>query len=321
MFMVIKMKIKIILLLLSVTAAGIAATITATKTKKETPVNISFLKGPSGMGGAYLWNKSDAGETKDSYNITLDTHSDQVGEKLAAGVYDIACIPANIAYELYKSSYGKVKIAAVTTLGMLRIVSRQGEVSNIRELENRTILSAGKGTVVEYVLKFLLEKNNIKATIEFTSEHSETVRKALQGEYDTLLLPEPFASQIVSADSDFSVSVDINEEWKDKGGSVLTMGCIAVNTDFYKGNKKKVKNFVEEYRRSVEFINNNTENGAIFIDAHNIMSAAVAKKAIPKCNIVCMTGKNMEVAMSLCEEFFTETDGQIPDDDMFIMTE
>lgn len=314
------MKTKIILFLLSAVTASIIAA-AGTKMKKKPTINISFLKGPSGMGGAYLWNKSDAGETKDKYNITLDTHSDEVGEKLAAGVYDIACIPANIAYDLYKSSYGKVKIAAVTTLGMLRIVSRQGKVSHIKELENRTILSAGKGTVVEYVLKFLLEKNNIKATIEFTSEHSETVRKALQGEYDTLLLPEPFASQLVSADSDFTVSVDINDEWKNKGGSVLTMGCIAVNTDFYKSNKRAVKNFIEEYRKSVEFINNNRENGAIFIDAHNIMSASVAEKAIPKCNIVCFTDKNMEVAMSLCESFFSQTDDKTIDEDMFIMTE
>lgn len=312
------MKTKIILIILSALSAGTVSVISKVKNKTKT-INIALLKGPSGMGGAYLWSKSDAGETKDSYNITLDSRSNEVGDKLISGIYDIACLPANIAYSLHKRSGGMVKIAAVTTLGMLHIVSRKDTVSGIKELNGKTILSAGKGTVAEYALRHILEKNGVHAEIEFTTEHADTVRKALEGCFDTLLLPEPFASQLINENPDFSVCVDINEEWKREGGKVLTMGCIAVNSDFYRQNRSKVKTFVNEYRKSVDFINNNTVYGAKIIDYHRIMPAKVAEKAIPSCNIVCLTNHDMEAAMSLCEAFFSQNDRV--DSDFYIHTD
>ena len=55
-------------------------------------INVSFLKGPTGMGGAYMWTKSDNDETRNKYNISLDTDATTVGPKLITGEYDIAAI-------------------------------------------------------------------------------------------------------------------------------------------------------------------------------------------------------------------------------------
>lgn len=314
------MKTKLILSFMAV-SVSILLTVCGTKLKKKKKINVSFLKGPSGMGGAYMWTKSDLGETANNYNITLDYDSTAVAAKLAAGEYDIACIPANLASAVYEKSAGKIKVIAVNTLGMLYIISKNGAVAGVKDLEGKTILSAGQGTVAEFALDFILKNNGINASVAFTSQHSETVNKALNGENDILLLPEPFASQLTNADNSFSVGIDITAEWKKSGGTMLTMGCIAVNSDFYNKNRKAADIFINEYKESVDYVNGNYQEAAVLINSHNIMNTVVAEKAIPKCNIVCLTNRDMETAMLMCEYVLGKTEILSLPDDFFIHTD
>ncbi len=302
----------------------------AVSNEKETDViNISLLKGPTGMGGAYMWEKSDKGETANRYNITLDTDATTVGPKLMQGEYDIAAVPTNLAASLYQKSQGKVKVIAVNTLGVLYIVTKDGAVSSVEDLKGKTILASGQGTIAEYALNYVLESNNLAigtdVTIEFATEHAESVTKALAGGYDAILLPEPFVSQIITKDASFSVAINITEEWEKTGECTLAMGCIAVNAKFYEENKDAVKAFLADYNESVNYVNGNIEDAASLIEKHDIMPAAVAKKAIPNANIVCYTGAEMKQALSSCYNVFLNQNakiigGQMPGDDFYVDT-
>lgn len=292
-------------------------------------INVSLLKGPTGMGGAYMWTKSDKGETENNYNISLDTDATTVGPKLMQGEYDIAAIPTNLAASLYQKSQGKVKVIAVNTLGVLYIVTKDGAVDSVDDLKGKTILASGQGTIAEYALNYVLESNDLvigtDVTIEFSTEHAESVTKALAGGYDAILLPEPFVSQISTKDPSFSVGINITEEWEKTGDCTLTMGCIAVNSAFYEENKEAVKNFLKDYSESVNYVNENIEEAASLIESHDIMAAAVAKKAIPNANIVCYTGDEMKSALSSCYQVLFEQNakiigGQMPGDDFYVDT-
>ncbi|MBR5233537.1 MAG: PhnD/SsuA/transferrin family substrate-binding protein [Clostridia bacterium] len=292
-------------------------------------INVSLLKGPTGMGGAYMWEKSDNGETSNKYNITLDTDATTVGPKLMQGEYDIAAVPTNLAAALYQKSQGKVKVIAVNTLGVLYIVTKDGAVSSVADLKGKTILASGQGTIAEYALNYVLESNNLvigtDVTIEFATEHAESVTKALTGGYDAVLLPEPFVSQIITKDNSFSVAINITKEWEKTGDCTLAMGCIAVNAKFYEENKEAVRSFLTDYSESVNYINENIENAATLIEKHNIMPAAVAKKAIPNANIVCYTGTDMKQALSSCYNVLFNQNakiigGQMPGDDFYVDT-
>lgn len=292
-------------------------------------INVSLLKGPTGMGGAYMWTKSDKGETENNYNISLDTDATVVGPKLMQGEYDIAAIPTNLAASLYQKSQGKVKVIAVNTLGVLYIVTKDGAVDSVDDLKGKTILASGQGTIAEYALNYVLESNNLvigeDVTIEFATEHAESVTKALAGGYDAVLLPEPFVSQISTKDPSFSVGINITEEWEKTGDCTLTMGCIAVNSKFYEENKDAVKKFLADYSESVNYVNANIEDAAALIESHDIMPAAVAKKAIPNANIVCYTGEEMKSALSSCYKVLFEQNakiigGQMPGDDFYVDT-
>ena len=294
------------------------------------PINVSFLKGPTGMGGAYLWTKSDKGETSNKYNITLDTDATTVGPKLMTGEYDIAAVPTNLAAALYQKSQGKVKVIAVNALGILYLVTKDNAISSIDDLQGKTILASGEGTVAEYALDYVLESKGYEigkdVTIEFVTEHSESVTKALAGGYDVVLLPEPFVSQILAKDSSFSVAVNLTKEWENFGNCTLTMGCLAVNAAFYESNKEAVKAFLEDYAESVAYVNNNIDEAAQLIESHDIMPAAVAKSAIPNSNIVCYTGNEMKDALTSCFTVLFEQNPQIiggsmPADDFYINAE
>ena len=292
-------------------------------------INVSLLKGPTGMGGAYMWTKADNGETANKYKISLDTDATVVGPKLMQGEYDIAAIPTNLAASLYQKSQGKVKVIAVNTLGVLYIVTKDGAVDSVDDLKGKTILASGQGTIAEYALNYVLESNNLvigeDVTIEFATEHAESVTKALAGGYDAILLPEPFVSQINTKDSSFTVGINITEEWEKTGDCTLTMGCIAVNAKFYEENKEAVKNFLADYSESVNYVNANIEDAATLIEAHDIMPAAVAKKAIPNANIVCYTGEEMKTALVSCYNVLLAQNakiigGQMPGDDFYVDT-
>lgn len=302
----------------------------AESTASDTDViNVSLLKGPTGMGGAYMWEKSDNGETTNNYNITLDTDATTVGPKLIKGEYDIAAVPTNLAASLYQKSEGKVKVIAVNTLGVLYIVTKDGAVSSVEDLRGKTILASGQGTIAEYALNYVLESNNLTigtdVTIEFSTEHAESVTKAIAGGYDAVLLPEPFVSQIITKDASFSVAINITEEWEKTGECTLAMGCIAVNAKFYEENKEAVKAFLADYNESVNYVNANIDDAAALIEKHDIMPAAVAKKAIPNANIVCYTGAEMKQALSSCYNVLFNQNakiigGQMPGDDFYVDT-
>lgn len=293
------------------------------------PVNVALLKGPTGMGGAYMWTKSDKGETENKYNITLATDASTVGPNLMKGEFDIAAIPTNAAATLYQKSQGKVKVIAVNTLGVLYIVTKDNAVSSVEDLKGKTILASGKGTIAEYALNYVLESNNLEigkdVTIEFATEHSESVTKAIAGGYDAVLLPEPFVSQITTKDTSFSVAINITKEWEKTGDCTLAMGCIAVNAKFYEENKDAVVKFLADYSESVNYVNANIEDAAKLIEEHDIMPAAVAKKAIPNANIVCYTGEQMKTTLTGCYNVLLNQNasiigGQLPGDDFYVDT-
>ena len=56
--------------------------------------------------------------------------------------------------------------------------------------------------------------------------------------------------------------------------------------------------FLKEYAASVDWVNANNADAAALIGEYGIVDAAVAEKALPYCNIVCLTGGDMQAKLS-----------------------
>ena len=306
-----------LVLCLSLAACGGADTTedAADETVDETPaeesvtVRVAALKGPTAMGMVKLMSDSDAaaesGEetTGNTYEFTLAASADEVSPKLMQGELDIACVPANLASVLYNRTDGGIVTLAVNTLGVLYIVENGNSVQSMADLAGRTIAASGKGSTPEYALRYLLSENGIDpdtgVTIDWKSEHSECVAALASGAATIAMLPQPFVTVAQTQLPDLRVALDLTEEWDalDNGSALLT-GVVVARADFVEEHPAAVEEFLTSYAESVEWVNANTAEAAELIGGYDIVDAAVAEKALPYCNIVCITGSEMKDMLS-----------------------
>ena len=95
-----------------------------------------------------------------------------------------------------------------------------------------------------------------------------------------------------------------------------------MRTEFADEHPEAVADFLERYRASVDFVNENVADAARLVGDYDIVAAEVAEKAIPACNIVCITGEEMQEKLSgylsvLMEQNPEAIGGQLPDDDFY----
>lgn len=308
---------------LLVVLALIVSMIFSCASAEKTTVNVAFLKGPTGMGAAKLMADAEEGTTANEYAFTLAGAADVVTGQLISGELDMAALPTNVIATLYQKTAGEVQALAVNTLGVLYVLERGESVQSLGDLDGRTILSSGQGTTAEAVLNCLLDAANVTANVEYVSEHSEVVAKATaeNSEYDVVLLPEPFVTMLTMQTVDFRVALDLTAEWE-QTAAILPMGGIAVRREFAENNPEAVAAFLEEYAASVAWVNANAEDAAELIEKYDIMKAAVAKSAIPRANMVCLTG---DVMRAVLENFYGVLEnfnvkligGALPEDDFY----
>lgn len=287
---------------------------------EEAQVNIAVLKGPTGMGAAYLMAQNSAGESAVQYNFTLAGAPDGLVAQMITGELDMAALPTNTIAMLSAKTDGAVQALAVNTLGVLYVLERGDSVTSVADLAGKTVVSAGRGTTAEAVASHLFGED---VTVDYVSEHAEAVAQAVAGKYDLVLLPEPFVTSLLGQDAGFEIAIDLTAAWQESTGSMLPMGGIAVQRAFVEANPELVADFLVEYAQSVAYANEHPQEAAAVIEQYEIMAAAVAEQAIPRANMVCLTGEEMHAAL---EAFFTVLEannpeligGSMPGDDFYV---
>lgn len=259
-------------------------------------VNIAALKGPTAMGMTKMMDDRDTTGNM-SYNFEILAAPDEITPKIVQGKLDIACVPANLGAVLYNKTEGKVQALAVNTLGVLYICENGDTVKSIEDLKGKTIYSAGKGSTPEYALNFIIKSNKLEndVTIEWKSEHAECLTALLADRNSVAMLPQPFVTTAQTKNESVRVALDLNDEWDKLGvDSSLLTGIVIVRKEFAETYPHTVKAFLKEYGESVEYVNTNVDAAAELVGKYDIVPAEVAKKAIPNCHIVCITGTEMK---------------------------
>ena len=301
---------------------------TAPESPEEAPPEVSALrvgalKGPTAMGMVRMM--SDDGVNR----YTLAGSADELTPKLIKGELDIICVPANLAAVLYNKTEGQLVTLAVNTLGVLYIVENGGEsVQSMADLKGKTIVAAGKGSTPEFGLRYLLEQNGLDPdqdmTVDWKSEHAECVAALAAGTADIALLPQPFVTVAQGKLENLRVALDLTEEWDalDNGSAMIT-GVAVARRELVEERPELVDEFLREYAVSVDWVNGNTAEAAELVAANGIIeSPAIAEKALPHCNIVCLTGQEMSGKLSgylqvLAEANPDSVGGQLPGDGFF----
>ena len=262
-------------------------------------VRIAGLKGPTTMGLVNLLPMEEAGTAALDYDLQLYGAADEIVPLLTKGELDMAAIPANLAATLYQKTEGAIQVMAVNTLGVLYVVEKGDTIHSVADLAGRTILSTGKGTTPEYVLRYLLEQNGLDpdtdVTIEFYSEATEVTAQMAVAEDAVAVLPQPYVTSASMQDDTLRVALDLTEEWDKVCDTQLITGVTVVRTAFVQEHPDVVAAFLEEYAASVDAANNDLDGTAALCEEQGVVAkAAIAKAALPACNIVCITGDEMQ---------------------------
>lgn len=267
--------------------------------QEKANMRLATLKGPTGIGTVKLMQENDAGNTANNYTVTLCTDPTEVMSGMAAGNFDIAACPLNMASVMYNKLNGNLQILAINTLGTLYMLSTN-DVADISALRGKTVVLAGQGATPEYVLNYLLEKNGLAedVTIEFKSEHAEvaTLAAAADASDDRVfLLPEPNVTSALLQNQALKNVLDLSVAFESASGVSLAMGCIVATKTYAEQNKAAIDAFLEEYKASVDFTASDVDGTAALCEQYGIIpKAAVAKQAIPRCSITCVTGTDMQ---------------------------
>lgn len=306
------------------------ATTNATLDYVSQHVKVAALKGPTAIGMVKLMKDNKEGQAANNYEFTIAAAADEFTSLLIKGDIQLAALPCNAAATLYNKSEGKIQLLGINTLGVLYILENGNTIQSIADLKDKTIYTTGKGTTPEYTLRHLLKSAGIDpdkdVVIEFKSEAAEVAQTMMAaGNGAVAMLPQPYVTTLQNNNADIRIALDVTKEWEaiTKDGSTVVTGVIAVNTKYYENNKQTVDKFMEEYQSSVSYVNANVEAAANLVEEFNIFKAAVAKKAIPYCNITFITGEECKNKVSkyltvLFNENAAAVGGKMPDEKFYI---
>lgn len=295
---------------------------------EKTTIRVASLKGPTSMGLVKLRKEAEEEVTKNQYEFQMYTAADEIVPLLVKGDIDIAAIPANLAAVLFQKTEGKIKALNINTLGVLYLVENGNQVNSFSDLKGKTVYMTGKGTTPEYAFRYLMKANGLneeEVTIEFKSEAAEVANVLSTQENTIAVLPQPFVTVALSQNETLNIKLDFTEEWNrvsDKNGSSLVTGVTIVRSEFLEENEEAVRTFLQEQAASVDYVTQDIEGAANLVEYYDIIKAPIAKKAIPYCNITCITGEEMETQLSgylnaLYEENKESVGGTLPDETFY----
>ena len=317
---------------LSLNACGTQAD-TEPQQPDDTPapaeVNLYVLSGPTGIGAMNLWAAADAGETQNTYYITMSGANDEVVAAISNGDADIAAVATNLAATLYNKTSGGVTVLAVNTLGVLSLLGNGQEIASIADLAGKTIYASGQGANPEYILRYVLSGNGLDpdkdVTIRFVGEGSELLTVWQTDPEAVIMAPQPVATSILMQNENTRTLFNMTDEWdKVSGGdSTLMMGCVIVRNAFLQENPGAVELFLQEYAASIEKAQSDVEGTAALCEQYGLIpKAALAQKAIPSCGLTFVTGAEMKSALSGYLQVMFDADpksvgGAMPGDDFY----
>lgn len=297
--------------------------------KEPESVRVGSLKGPTSMGILFLMEKAQQNQTDYAYAFHMAVGADELLALMAKGELDIALLPANAAAVLYQKTEGGVAVVDINTLSVLYLVTGDEGIKSVEDLRGRTICLTGKGTTPEAALKYILERNGLGEndyTLEYKSEATEVAAQLAEDSRGIGLLPQPFVTAALLQNEQLRVALDLKEEWEraqGESGSALVTGVTVVRMEFLEENEDVVRDFLEEHGDSVRGILEDPGTGAaLAVEAGIVAKESVALEAIPKCNLVCVTGEEMKEALSAYLEvlygFNAElTGGSLPGEDFY----
>lgn len=308
---------------------AIAASLFSVTAWADGEVRLGAMTGPTGISMVKVFHDGDYGLTENEYRHTIVGSADELLPLVLQGELDIVSVPANAAATLYNKTEGGVQALAVNVLGVLYIAEyNTQELNSVADLAGKTIYATGKGLTPEIFLRYVLSQNGLDPdkdlTIEWKSEPGEVVAILNAQQSGIAMLPQPYVTAAGNQLGEgFRVAISLSDEWAAlDNGTLCTTAVVMARRGFVEENPEAVERFLADFADSVQYVNEEVMIAAGMCGDYEIIKAPVAQKAIPQCNIVCITGNEMKAALSGCLGVMFEQNpkvvgGSLPQDDFY----
>ena len=185
---------------------------------------------------------------------------------------------------------------------------------------------AGKSSLINLLPRFL-EPSAGEVTLEWKSEHTEVAAVLADDPTAIGVLPQPFTTATIAQNSALSAPISHTDVWNQyvTDGSEFVMGVTIARTEFASAHPTAVSDFLDRHAASVESVNADPATAAaLVVKAGIVAKEAIAEKAIPACNVVCIEGDDMKTALSGYLQVLYDADpssvgGSLPGEDFYYL--
>ncbi|WP_157153025.1 ABC transporter substrate-binding protein [Brachyspira murdochii] len=273
---------------------------------------IYLLNGPTSIGGLKMM--------KDYKKININTVNapNNMLSLIVKGEADIAAIPANMAAIIFNRQLD-YKVIAVISETKLFIVSANNKIQTINDIKNNTVYCGTKLAAPDLMLQYLISKEKIpNVNINYSLSNPDLSKAVASKNADIAILPEPFLSSAMLENKDVHIVVEMSKYIDSYPVAVL----IAKNY-FINHNKMLVKEILDEYKKSTDYIINNKEEIKNLIKERNmIINAEAAYYGLNRMGLVFYDGEKMKFALNSYYNFLYNFDkksigGKIPNDNFY----
>lgn len=298
---------------------------------KSADMNIAVMTGPTAIGMVKVMSDMEDGTAANHYNFSVYGTGDEIAAELLKGNLDAACVPCNLASVLYNKSEGEIVTVAINTLGVLYLVETGTEIQTVEDLRGKTIYSTGQGTTPEFTLRYLLSSAGIDpdkdVTIEYKSEAAEVAAMLAEATEAVAMLPQPYVTAAMKQNTSLRIALSVTEEWeKLNQDSTVVTGVLVARKSYIEEHEAAFAKFLEEYEVSTSYAKEQVEETAEQLEHFDIFKAAIAKTAIPYCNVTYISGEEMkERVLAYLQVLYDQkpaaVGGTMPGEEMFYIAE
>ena len=157
----------------------------------------------------------------------------------------------------------------------------------------------------------------------------EIVAALASGSAEIGVLPEPHVTSALMQNDSLRAALDVTALFEDAvraagdGEMVLSMGCFVVRSAYAAEHPEQVAAFLDAYAQSAAFVNADPDAASQLVEQFGVLpKAAVARRAIPNCHIVCVTGEAMRAQIEPLYALLHKANpasvgGALPGDDFY----
>jgi len=320
--------------------------------EQEAEISVMLVDGAPLLSMAHMMSDDFVGIEGYNISFSMTNDVDAIVAALLNQEPDFAIVPINVAAMMHNNGSG-YRLAAVTTWGIMHIVSDQDVVS-LEELKGETIVAFGRSGTPGITLRAVLRQNGIDFfepdSTDFTPEPdrisiiyltaASDVRDAIAtgmnvgGEAASFgLLAEPVATAITGFANNvgrpgFIARINIQEEWaRNNDGEIYPQAALIFHERHSAHDTSFLNEFIAMAEQSSVYANNNPEAvgnlavtlGSIAIPNGTIVDNAHRAGRLPMDFTHAANAKSAvnTFLQTIMEENANLIGGRMPTDDFF----